>query len=64
MRRAGVPEEVAMKITGHKTPSMFRRYNITDNRDVAEALARTQEYVASLPRERNNSLSRKREKEG
>lgn len=64
MRRAGVSEEVAMKITGHKTPSMFRRYNITDNRDVAEALARTQEYVASLPRERNNSLSRKREKEG
>jgi integrase len=64
MRRAGVPEEVAMKITGHKTSSMFRRYNITDNQDVAEALARTQEYIESLPKERRTPSSEEGEKEG
>jgi integrase len=52
MRRAGVPEEIAMKITGHKTTSMFRRYNITDDRDITEALAKTQLYVRSLPKKR------------
>jgi len=52
MRRAGVPEEIAMKITGHKTTSMFRRYNITDDRDITEALVKTQLYVQSLPKKR------------
>ena len=53
MIRAGVPESVAREITGHRTSSMFARYNITDDRDMRNALRRTQDYQASLPNRSN-----------
>jgi integrase len=34
MRRAGVPQVIRMKISGHKTDSMERRYNIVDADDL------------------------------
>lgn len=37
MRRAGVDRDVIMKIGGWKTDSVFRRYNIVDERDLLEA---------------------------
>ena len=43
MRILGVDESVAMKILGQKTPSIFRRYNIVDRRDIREAVKRLHE---------------------
>jgi integrase len=38
MRKHGVSENVAMKISGHKTAAVFRRYDIVDTSDVHAAM--------------------------
>ena len=42
--RSGVSQSVAMSISGHRTASMFERYNITDDRDQRQALQKVQQY--------------------
>ena len=44
--RAGVTENVAMKISGHQSTSIFRRYDIVSTADQREAMRKMEEYRA------------------
>ena len=45
--RAGVPERVAMQLTGHKTRAIFERYNITSPHDLRDAARRLDAYAVA-----------------
>ena len=42
---------MVMKISGHKTRSVFSRYNIISDTDIREAVLKTHDYVATLPKQ-------------
>jgi integrase len=51
--RSGVDQVTAMKVSGHTTDAMFRRYAITTEAETAAALKATDAYLATQPKARN-----------
>lgn len=44
LERAGVSRNVAMKLIGHKTETMYKRYRIVDDEDLHDAVAQLDQY--------------------
>jgi integrase len=52
MKKAGLQDMEAMRISGHLTRNVFDRYNIIDEDDLADAGKRLEEYAARRKQER------------
>ncbi len=47
LSRAGVPDKIAMEITGHLTHSTHERYNIVNESDIRDALLKQERHFSA-----------------
>jgi len=47
LERAGAPPSSAMRLTGHKTEAVYRRYAIVSESDLSEAVSKLQAFKTS-----------------
>ena len=64
MIRTGVPERVAMEVSGHRTRSIFDRYHIVSERDLREAVRKTQAYLDMQSENERITLTHQETEEG
>ena len=57
MVKAGVPERVSMMISGHKTRSVFDRYNIVSQDDLKEAALKRRQFTEKQSEQLQNSYN-------
>jgi integrase len=56
MVRAGIPQQVAKRISGHRTDSTFARYNITDDADLRRASERVSAYLHERDKDKTRTI--------
>jgi integrase len=63
-RRAKIPESVVMRMSGHRTHSVFQRYNIVEERDLGEAAQVLDRVLAApaQPEQAHRKVGKKRAK--
>jgi integrase len=64
MSRKGIPENVGMLISGHKTDSVYRRYNIIDMEVLKEATAKIEEHQRGIKPENSHRTTTVNSKDG
>jgi integrase len=53
--RSGVSRSVAREISGHKSESVFERYNITSEADIRDAAEKMSRFHSPAPKNGDNS---------
>jgi len=49
-RKAGLSETEGMAMSGHKTNSIYKRYDIMDEEDLKESMGKVQDYLKAQPK--------------